>query len=165
MDRKQKEQKARKVTNEYEELQVETFDELQKLMNPTVIAENKDKFADVDKATEFINSKIDEKVKSELEQERADLESWIDDIDSGKIDMSVREFDKEKQRRVNSIQQKEKEIRSQYDPLVDNMKKLHELSQEVEGQKELTPKEKAKKTWSNFSEWQEDRAADLDIYI
>jgi hypothetical protein len=162
-DRKKQEIESRKANDRFEQLQVETFDNLKKLMPVEEVQANLDKFADADKGKEFTKAKVNEKVKQQLESDRKDLDDWIDKVDSGEIEMSYKEFDKEKTARLEALQRKEREIRSQYEPIYDQIDELYELSQDIDQNKGLTPQEKREKMWNAFDEFQADRSGDLSI--
>lgn len=147
---------ARQYANDLEEAQGQLFDQVRELMDVTEIQENLQKFNDPEKGRAFISEKIDEKVQAELKEDYNELENWVEKVDSGDIDISYKEFDEEKQRRMNKIQQKEADIRSDYEGVVDTYERVNELNSKVENNTELSPEQKAEQRWDAFSTVQDD---------
>lgn len=163
-ERKQKQRQATEVKNEFEQKQLDLYNELSGLMGESEIQSNLAQFGDKQKGKNLIESKIDQKVKAELEEDRQALEDWIEQVDSGEIELSFKEFDKEKTRRVNAIADKERQIREQYEPVLETYEQTYNLAEKVEtGGEEMTPAQKAKTQRTARDEMEADLQGDLAL--
>jgi len=162
-DRVKNEAELRQAKSEYEEKQIKLYDDLTALMSQDEIQKNLNKIGDPQKGKEYLNSVIDQKVKDETEQMRQDLQEWIDKVDSGEIDLSIKEFDQQKQTKLDAIKDKAESVRKTHQPVLETFDSLHDLHKKVGEKQALTPEQKAENMWRSFDEFQKDRAGDLPI--
>lgn len=156
---------ARETKNRYEEVQVELFDDLEQIMGTEQIQANIDKLGKKESAKDFIKTAIDGKVKEELQPMRDDLEAWIDKVDSGEINLSIKEYDEQKQQKVDAIETKAQQLRDQYkgvDEKVDELYSLHEKVESGDGGGP-SPEVVRQNMFNAFDEFQKDRSGIMPI--
>lgn len=165
-ERKKKQKEAAQAKNEFEEMQIELYNDLEKILDANEIQNNLSKFGDLEEGKDFVRSKVNEKIKSELADDRQELEDWIDKVDSGEIQLSIKEFDREKQKRLENINSKREQLQKEYSPVIDKLEKTYNLAEKVEsggGDQTLSPQEKAKRMRSARDEMEQDLKGDLDL--
>jgi len=154
--RAKKEAETRQYKNELEKVQGKLFDDLQEVMDVETIRENMNKFNDPEQGKALIKEKIDAKIDAQLEDDINDLEDWIDKVDSGEIDISYKEFDDQKQKKVKNIEDKEQNLREKYNSALDTYDRVFELNDNIDETQELTAAQKKDKMWGAFSSMQKD---------
>lgn len=150
------EQQAKQYKNEFEKTQGQFFDEVKEVMSVEEIQQNLNKFNDPEQGKQLLQKKIDAKVKEELSDDVKELENWVDKVDEGEIDLSYKEFDEQKRKKVKNIEDKERELREEYGSAVDTYDKLFDLNENIDQTTEMTAEEKRQKRWEAFDGMQRD---------
>lgn len=157
------EQQARQVQNKYEQAQVDLYDGLKNLVSEDEIKQNISKLGDVESGKQYVKSLIDKKVEQELSDDRAELEDWIEKVEEGEIEYdSMKKFAAERDRRLDTIRQKEQDIRDQFKPTMQTLDQVYELAETAQQTTEPTPEQKAARMWDSFDEMQKDIVSQFD---
>lgn len=162
-NRVKNEKQVREAKSRYEEVQIELYDDLEKVLTPQEIEANIDKLGSKDTAKDFIEKSINNKVKKELTPLKEDLEEWIDKVDNGEINLSIKEFDKQKQAKVDAIEAKAKELRNEFGSAMEKVDELYELHDKVGEAQKQSPEALKKKMFDAFNEFQQDRTGIMPI--
>lgn len=155
--REKQAKQARQTKNQYEEAQIELYDSLEKVTDADDIQANLNKFGDLEQGKQFIQSKIDAKVEAAISEDVDALEEWVDKVDEGEIELSHKEFDRQKSQKVKAIEAKERDLRAELEPTIEKFEEVHGLAEKVDkGGGEASPEQKIEQTWNSFAEMQKD---------